>query len=137
MQGADDLADDFVVHYNLGALSDGEDYEAILSDNGASEKSMSPGLIEKSQKKRKRREKEKERKAKVSLTTPFTLVDAEKKGEKQKRKLVEANEPIEVSVADRSPGELSNYLSSLQAESMSKLSSLELEDMLIPGKFCL
>ena len=47
---------------------------------------------------------------------------------------MEASEPIEVSVADRSPGELSNYLSSLQAESMSKLSSLELEDMLIPGK---
>lgn len=52
----------------------------------------------------------------------------------QKRKLVEASEPIEDSVADRSPGELSNYLSSLQAESASKLSSLELEDMLISGK---
>lgn len=74
MQGADDLADDFVVDHDLVALSDGEGYEAILSDNGASENSMSPAP----QKKRKRREKEKERKAKVALTTPFTPMDAEK-----------------------------------------------------------
>jgi hypothetical protein len=76
MQGPDDLADDFVVDHDLVALSDGEEgYEAILSDNGASENSMSPAP----QKKRKRREKEKERKAKVALTTPFTSMDAEKK----------------------------------------------------------
>ncbi|KAF8352364.1 U3-containing 90S pre-ribosomal complex subunit-domain containing protein [Amanita rubescens] len=111
MHGGDDLAGDFV----LDVLSDGEDYEAVFSDNGPSEDNTSPGSpspTEIPQKKRKRREKEKERKAK-------------------RRKLVEASEPIEDSVADRSPGELSNYLSSLQAKSASKLSSLELEDILI------
>ena len=81
MYGGDDL-DDFVVDHDLVALSDGEGYEAILSDNGPSENSPdSTSPIEKPPGKRKRREKEKERKAKVSFPAPFTLMDAEKKTE--------------------------------------------------------
>jgi hypothetical protein len=70
MNGGDDLAEDFILDHDLVVLSDGEDYEAVFSDNGPSEDNTTPGSpspTEITQKKRKRREKEKERKAKVSF----------------------------------------------------------------------
>ncbi|KAK2460546.1 hypothetical protein APHAL10511_007016 [Amanita phalloides] len=114
MHGGDELEDDFVIDHDLVALSEGEEYEAILSDEGSPSSPRSdPVPAERIDKKRRRREKEKERKVK-------------------RRRLLESSESSQVSVADQSPGDLSKYLSSLQAESASKLSSLELEDRLIP-----
>lgn len=89
MHRGDDLADDLVLDHDLVVLSDGEDYEAVLSDNGPSEGNMSPGSpspTETLQKKRKRREKEKERKAKVSFYVPFVFVEAGEKPEAETRR---------------------------------------------------
>lgn len=48
--------------------------------------------------------------------------------------MVETAENVEMSVAEQSPYELSQYLSSIQAKVFPDLTSLELEAMQIPGE---
>ncbi|KAI0029829.1 U3-containing 90S pre-ribosomal complex subunit-domain containing protein [Vararia minispora EC-137] len=117
----DDLEDDFIPDDTV-ALSDSEgnaeghthDIEQLLSadeEYAAAAKSQSDGI---SDKKRKRREKHKEKKAK-------------------RRKLEESAESAEADyIAARSPAALAEYLSSAQAKSLSRLSTLELQDRAIP-----
>ncbi|KDQ59454.1 hypothetical protein JAAARDRAFT_33025 [Jaapia argillacea MUCL 33604] len=117
---ADDLQDDFVPDETI-VLSEEED----VSDDGP--ESMSGGdqdqegesshkvqSSDDKEKKRKRREKEKERKAK-------------------KRRMAETLEPAQpMSIAFQPPTQLAEYLSSMQAKTFSKMSSIELVDMQIP-----
>ncbi|PFH52371.1 hypothetical protein AMATHDRAFT_56869 [Amanita thiersii Skay4041] len=119
MYHGDDLDDNFVVDNNLTALSENEDNEfALLSDQEPSDDSLDASPLVSlppsfNEKKRKRRAKEKDRRAK-------------------RRKLQGDSESIELSIANQSPHDSSIYLSSLQEKSFSKLSSLELEDVIIP-----
>jgi len=111
---ADSLEDDFVVD-ELVALSDEEQEfsvseEEALADNN---NERSPNDRTTAEKKRKRREKFKQRKAK-------------------KRKLVEAADFVEHSIADQSPHDLAQYISSMQARTFTNMSTIELEDMQIP-----
>jgi protein CMS1 len=124
----DDLEDDFVPDETV-ALSEDEGFESLVGDQDDIGKLLSADEEEKEddvespiertqapseEKKRKRREKEKERKAK-------------------KRKLIETTESGDLtSVALRSPGMISEYLSIMQARSFSKISALELQDRHIP-----
>lgn len=126
----DDLEDDFVPDETV-ALSEDEGFESLVGDQDDIGKLLSADEEEKEddvespiertqapseEKKRKRREKEKERKAK-------------------KRKLIETTESGDLtSVALRSPGMISEYLSIMQARSFSKISALELQDRHIPGR---
>lgn len=52
----------------------------------------------------------------------------------QKQKLVQQTEVVETSVAAQPPVMLADYLSAMQAKTFSKMSSIELADMQIPGK---
>jgi len=119
----DDLEDDFMPDETV-ALSEDEGFGSLIGDQddvgallSADEqekvevKSPSePTKASSEEKKRKRREKEKERKEK-------------------KRKLNESTESgVLTSVALRSPGMISEYLSVMQARSFSKMSALELQD---------
>ncbi|KAJ3476337.1 hypothetical protein NLI96_g11222 [Meripilus lineatus] len=126
--GGDDLEDDFIPD-DLVALSDPEEEEtedaiqgpdadinAFLSPD---EEDVDEAELQRSQaaaeKKRKRREKEKEKKAK-------------------KQKVVQATESIDhTSIAAQPPVLLSDYLSSMQAKTFSKMSGIELTDIQIPG----
>lgn len=53
----------------------------------------------------------------------------------QRRKLAEAVETVEVSVAEKLPDELAEFLSSMQVKAFPKLSSIELDDIRIPGMY--
>lgn len=125
----DDLEDDFMPDETV-ALSEDEGFGSFVGDQddvgtllsadeeekaevkSPSERTKAPS----EEKKRKRREKEKERKEK-------------------KRKLNETTESGDLtSVALRSPGMISEYLSIMQARSFSKMSALELQDRHIPGR---
>ncbi|KAH9998966.1 U3-containing 90S pre-ribosomal complex subunit-domain containing protein [Russula vinacea] len=123
----DDLDDDFVPDETV-ALSEDEGFGSLVGDHDDIGKLLSADEEEKEdvespiertqapseEKKRRRREKEKERKAK-------------------KRKLNETTESGDLtSVALRSPGMISEYLSIMQARSFSKMSALELQDRHIP-----
>ncbi|KAF8478975.1 U3-containing 90S pre-ribosomal complex subunit-domain containing protein [Russula ochroleuca] len=125
----DDLEDDFVPDETV-ALSEDEGFESLVGDQDDIGKLLSADEEEKEddvespiertqapseEKKRKRREKEKERKAKER---PLQL-------HRYSRDLT--------SVALRSPGMISEYLSIMQARSFSKISALELQDRHIPG----
>ncbi|KIL68642.1 hypothetical protein M378DRAFT_900200 [Amanita muscaria Koide BX008] len=121
---ADVLEDDFVIDRDLVALSDeGE-------DDIRSVKSVDTDLQNnQSERKRKRKAQDKERKIKVLLDSLFfrsQLTDY------QRQKRVEDITPVHALITNQSPGELSTYLSSLQATTLSELSSLELEDVRIP-----
>ncbi|TFK55256.1 hypothetical protein OE88DRAFT_1674959 [Heliocybe sulcata] len=118
MQGGDDLIDDFVPD-ELVALSEEEnDLEeedaggSISGEEGdvAGTSTATQAAVEK---KRKRRAKEKERKAK-------------------KRKFAETQSLEAISVAAQPPIQLSEYISSMQAKTFSKLSGIELGDLQIP-----
>ncbi|CCM02887.1 uncharacterized protein FIBRA_05001 [Fibroporia radiculosa] len=122
-QGGDDLDDDFVLDELVAVsedenvhLADGDDVGALLSadeegDMTSVHAAADQGVTEK---KRKRRAKERERKAK-------------------KRKLTMSEGPVEApSVASQSPGVLADCLSSMQAKTFSKMSSIELADIQIP-----
>ena len=52
----------------------------------------------------------------------------------QKQKIAQQTEVVETSVAAQPPVMLADYLSSMQAKTFSKMSSIELADMQIPGK---
>ncbi|KAH9967882.1 U3-containing 90S pre-ribosomal complex subunit-domain containing protein [Russula dissimulans] len=122
----DDLDDDFMPD-EIVALSEDEGFVSLVGDQdnignllsadeeeGGLERphtEQTMALLE--EKKRRRREKEKERKAK-------------------KRKLDETAEAGFCHVALRSPAMISEYLSTMQAKSLSKMSTLELQDRLIP-----
>jgi len=124
----DDLDDDFMPD-EIVALSEDEGFASLVGDQdnignllsadeeeGGLERphtEQTMALLE--EKKRRRREKEKERKAK-------------------KRKLDETAEAGFCHVALRSPTMISEYLSTMQAKSLSKMSTLELQDRLIPGR---
>ncbi|KAI0078182.1 hypothetical protein K474DRAFT_1594676 [Panus rudis PR-1116 ss-1] len=96
-------------------LDDAEDVSALLSADEAEPPDASQAAKDeaKAAKKRKRKEKEKERKAK-------------------KLKVAQATEAPELSVAAQPPVMLADYLSSMQAKTFSKMSSIELADMQIP-----
>jgi len=125
-QGGDDLDDDFVPD-DLVAMSEeeddthsagGEDVDGTLSidEDADTNKAGTSASQAASEKKRKRRAKEKERKAK-------------------KRKLAETLEPIEApSVAAQAPVLVADYISSMQAKTFSKMSSIELADIQIPDR---
>jgi len=122
----DDLDDDFMPD-EIVALSEDEGFGSLVGDQddvgnllSADEEEddverphteRTKALLE--EKKRRRREKEKERKAK-------------------KRKLDETAEAGFRHVALRSPTMISEYLSTMQAKSLSKMSALELQDRHIP-----
>ncbi|PPQ64672.1 hypothetical protein CVT26_002762 [Gymnopilus dilepis] len=156
----DDLEDDFVLDDTV-ALSGDEDTEPVVTRLDDEDVFVDPGSEDDGQggededdaedwngingsppnttvadKKRKRREKEKERKAKVRderkacgwrSNVPYN----------QKRKLAEAAEDLQGSIAEQSPRELSDYLHSVQTKSFPNHSSIELEDIRIPGAFYL
>ena len=156
----DDLEDDFILDDTV-ALSGDEDSEPVVTRLDDEDVFVDPGSEDDGQgvededdaedwngingsapnttvadKKRKRREKEKERKAKVRderkacgwrSNVPYN----------QKRKLAEAAEDLQGSIAEQSPRELSDYLHSVQTKSFPNHSSIELEDLRIPGAFYL
>lgn len=144
----DDLEDDFMPDETV-ALSEDEGFGSIVGDQDdvgtllsadeeekAEVKSASEPRKAPSEKKRKRREKEKERKEKECPppTSLATFVFLTRDFLQQKRKLNETAESGDLtSLALRSPGVISEYLSSMQAKSFSKLSALELQDRHIPG----
>ncbi|KAG6821162.1 hypothetical protein H0H93_005382 [Arthromyces matolae] len=131
MNRGDDLEDDFVAD-DLVALSDdeaapnadffsddGENESASVEEEFPDKESESRPLMTAEQeaalaKKRKRREKEKDKRTK-------------------KRKLAEAIEEVQRSVADQTPAQLSEFLASHQAKVFSNVTVLELEDMRIPA----
>jgi protein CMS1 len=49
--------------------------------------------------------------------------------------LAEAVETIEISVAEKPPDELVEYISAMQVKAFPKLSSIELDDIRIPGMY--
>ncbi|KAJ3535065.1 hypothetical protein NMY22_g6654 [Coprinellus aureogranulatus] len=121
MPGGDDLEDDFVAD-ELVELSEEEGSLHELDDDSndyADEPALAAPTDPTSNnaaasKKRKRREKEKEKKLK-------------------KRKMAETAEPKqEVSIAARSPEEISEYLSAMQKKSFTDLTDIELDDIRIP-----
>ena len=148
----DDLEDDFMPDETV-ALSEDEGFGSLVGDQddvgtllsadeeekaviiSPSERTKAPS----EEKKRKRREKEKERKEKecppsnlVARMSFSRVPDASLF--QQKRKLNETMESGDLaSVALRSPGMISEYLSIMQARSYSKMSALELQDRHIPG----
>ncbi|KAH8107208.1 U3-containing 90S pre-ribosomal complex subunit-domain containing protein [Cristinia sonorae] len=116
----DDLDDDFVPD-DLVAMSEEEDdnvpegedalFSADEGDGGEAEATKKEAAAVK---KRKRREKEKERKAK-------------------KLRMQESTEVVSpASIAMQPPPALSDYLSSMQAKTFSKMSAIELADVQIP-----
>ncbi|TCD66458.1 hypothetical protein EIP91_001338 [Steccherinum ochraceum] len=123
--GGDDLDDDFVPD-DLVAMSeeedemnspDGEDINALLSADEGGENDPAEAAKQEAAaaKKRKRREKEKERKA------------------AKKQRVAESTEVIPTaSVSMQPPLALSDYLSSMQAKTFSKMSAIELADIQIP-----
>ncbi|KAG6866079.1 hypothetical protein C0991_008831 [Blastosporella zonata] len=130
MNRGDDLEDDFVID-ELVAISDDEpapDADFFSDDNENDdlasaeeerESEVRPTVVDEAalEKKRKRREKDKERKAK----------------DNQKRKLGEAVQVVQESVAAQSPAQLSDFLASKQAKVFSNVTALELEDLRIPA----
>jgi len=126
-QGGDDLDDDFVPDdlvalsedEDAGQSAEGDDVGAFLSA-GEEDEPRATGAqgatMSASEKKRKRRAKEKERRAK-------------------KRRLAETLDPVEApSIAAQPPVILADYLSSMQAKTFAKMSSIELADVQIPGR---
>ena len=128
---------------SVSLVGDQDDIGKLLSADEEEEGAESPmertkALLD--EKKRRRREKEKERKAKAC---PFELtaglishMSSLTRDElfQQKRKLDETAESGNLSSAAlRSPAMISEYLSTMQAKSFSKMSALELQDRHIPG----
>ncbi|KAG6813603.1 hypothetical protein H0H92_009220 [Tricholoma furcatifolium] len=128
MHRGDDLEDDFVIDElvalsgdeatpDVGFFSDNNDNDSVSAEEEVATGDLDPrptGDDAALAKKRKRREKEKERKAK-------------------KRKLAEAVEIVQESVAAQPPLELSDFLASKQAKVFSNVTALELEDLRIPA----
>ncbi|KAH9053848.1 U3-containing 90S pre-ribosomal complex subunit-domain containing protein [Lactarius vividus] len=123
----DDLDDDFMPDETVAlsedegfaSLGDHDDIGNLLSadEDQVDPPKERPNSLLKKEKKRRRREKEKERRAK-------------------KRKLNETTEPGDhPTVASRSPAIMSEYLSTVQAKSFSKMSALELQDRQIQENF--
>ncbi|KAJ3726221.1 U3-containing 90S pre-ribosomal complex subunit-domain containing protein [Lentinula raphanica] len=115
--GGDDL-DDFVLDDEYFAPSGDEldETEDTPSQEDRPVASSSSNIADDAQKtkKRKQREKNKERKAK-------------------RRKVIESAESEQPhSIAQRSPHELAEYMSAMQAKTFDKSTALELEDMRIP-----
>ncbi|KAF8874626.1 U3-containing 90S pre-ribosomal complex subunit-domain containing protein [Gymnopilus junonius] len=107
--------DDEEAFVHLGSDDEGRDdeddiFEQAELENNVSGPAVTTGATDK---KRKRRQKEKERKAK-------------------KRKLAEAVEPVQGSIAAQASHELSNYLHSMQVKGFPKHSAVELDDLRIP-----
>ncbi|CAA7267641.1 unnamed protein product [Cyclocybe aegerita] len=133
MHGGDDLDDDFIPDETVALFVDegsgtaplddedvfvevGDDEGEDVEGEEAADLTASPTNTQgssKAERKRKRREKDKERKAK-------------------KRKLAETLEVVEGSISARSPIELASYLTSMQAKSFMKMSSIEMDDLRIP-----
>ncbi|KAJ7582923.1 U3-containing 90S pre-ribosomal complex subunit-domain containing protein [Mycena floridula] len=113
-QPADTLEDDFVPDDLVALSEDGEAEDGFLSEQNEAtpdeDIQPSPDDQAANQKKRKRRE----------------------KANSQKRKLVEAAEAIEESIATQSPETQSKYIASMQVKTFVDLSALELDDMRIP-----
>jgi protein CMS1 len=148
----DDLEDDFMPDETVafsedeGSVSlvgDQDDIGKLLSADEEEEGAESPMGRTKApsdEKKRRRREKEKERKAKACLfqltagldrSLMFLTRDALFQ---QKRKLNETSESgNHPSATLQSSTMISEYLSTMQAKSFSKMSALELQDRHIPG----